>query len=83
MIKCLWCKGNFYYASSLPHTGAPGLICMHCARSDDLRYELMALVEQMKEHTGNHTYGSSADYRYRKRHEQIVKSKIGRKNKWA
>jgi len=86
MIKCLWCRGDFYYSSSLPHTGAPGLICIHCGRSDDLRYELRVVVEQMKEHCGYHTYGANAEYYYRRRMGLPPvgkKGRSGRRNKWG
>jgi len=87
MIHCLWYQGSFYNESSLAHTGQPGLVCCNCGRSDDLRYELKVIVEQWLtgEHTGQHTYGSSAEYSYRRRRGLPPvgkKGRSGRRNKW-
>ncbi len=81
-MRCLFCDGNFYYESSLPHTGGPGLMCHYCGRSNDLRYELYVVVEQMNEHCNQHTYGSSADYRYRRKMKLPLVDERGRKSKW-
>jgi len=86
-MKCLFCQGNLRYEKSIPHTGKPGLQCFQCARSDDIAYEIRAIIEQwlMGEHTNQQTYGSSADYSYRKRRGLPPvgkKGRSGRRNKW-
>lgn len=82
-MKCLFCQGSLIYTKSLPHTGQPGLYCISCSKSDDIWYEIYVMLEQIKPHCNWHTYGSSADYKYRKRWGLPLVGKKGRKNKWA
>ena len=73
------------FEPSLPHTGKPGLECTHCSRSDDFWHEIDVILEQAKEHTGQHTYGANVEYSYRKRRGLPPvgkKGRSGKRNKW-